>query len=402
MHTIKEAILKKVLLKKNEERRINNGHLWVFSNEIDKVEQNESDKVQNGDLIELYDSKNNFIALGFYNANSLIAVRILSKERSSNLEKLFEDRLTEAYNFRKSVYPNRNSFRMVFSESDFLPGLIIDKYNNTFVLQVYSFGMERNIELINRILIEKFSAENIFTKNEEYFRRLEGLPVEDHVYYGSMNDEIIDDGFVKYKIDFATSHKTGFYFDQCDNREFAGKFVRGKSVLDCFCNSGGFGLHAALNGAESVTFVDSSKPMVENARTNFHLNGFVAKSEFVSSDVFDYFEKCIAENRKFDVVIIDPPAFAKNKKSLSTAVKGYEKLNRLAMQVLGNGGFLFTSSCSFHLKEDQFIELINTASQKSGKKAQIFYFNNASKDHPFLPAMEETVYLKFAAVKITI
>lgn len=401
MHINNEVVLKKVILKKNEEKRINKGHLWVFSNEIDKIEQSEEFRVQSGDTVEIFDTRENFIGTGFYNSNSLIAVRIISREKVPDLELLFEKRLIDAFNFRKTLYPLRSSFRMVFSESDFLPGLIIDKYNNTFVLQVYSFGMDKNIELIKRILIEKFSAENIFTKNEEYFRKLEGLPGEDHIYYGSMKDEIIDDGFVKYKIDFASSHKTGFYFDQCDNREFAGKFTQGKSVLDCFCNSGGFGLHAALNGADSVTFVDSSKPMIDNARTNFQLNGCSAKSEFINSDVFDYLEKCVTEKKKFDVVIIDPPAFAKNKKSLSSAVKGYEKLNRLAMQVVDKDGFLFTSSCSFHLKKDQFIEVINTASQKSGKKAQIFYFNNASKDHPFLPAMEETVYLKFAALKIS-
>jgi len=290
---------------------------------------------------------------------------------------------------------------MVFSESDFLPGLIIDKYNRTFVLQVYSFGMDKNIELINRVLIDKFSAENIFTRNEEYFRKLEGLPFEDKVYNGNINSEIIDDGFVKYKIDFENSHKTGFYFDQCDNREFAGKLCRGKEVLDCFCNFGGFGLHALFNGASGVTFVDSSKQMIENVKSNYQLNGFTADANFVDSDVFDYLEKCIGEKRKFDIVIIDPPAFAKNKKSLAAATKGYEKLNRLAMEIVNKDGLLFTSSCSFHLKEDQFLEIINRAALKAGKNVQIFYFNNASKDHPSLPSMEETVYLKFAALKVT-
>ncbi|MEW6507258.1 MAG: class I SAM-dependent rRNA methyltransferase [Bacteroidota bacterium] len=393
--------MNKLILKKNEERRIKKGHLWVFNNEIERVEENSEWRIQNGDLIEIYDSRNNFIANGFYNSNSLISVRILSNEKQIDLEKLLEKRLTSAFNFRKSFYPKRNSFRMVFSESDFLPGLIIDKYNNTFVLQVYSFGMEKNIGIINRILTNSFSAENIFTKHEEYFRKLEGLPLENVVYLGTMKSEIIDDGFVKYKIDFETSQKTGFYFDQCDNREYAGKFCSNKNVLDCFCNSGGFGFHAALNGASSVTFVDSSRHLMEYAESNFRLNGFTAESRFVTSDVFDYLEKCANEKQKFDLVIIDPPAFAKSKKLVAAAIKGYEKLNRLAMEVVNKEGLIFTSICSFHIKKDQFIEIINSAAIKAGRSIQLIYFNYASKDHPFLPSMEETVYLKFAALKIT-
>lgn len=392
--------MNKLVLKKNEERRIKQGHLWVFSNEIDKIVQSEESRVKNGDLIEIYDYKDNYLASGFYNANSLITARVLTSKKEFDLSTLLEQKLLDAFNFRKTIYPDRNSFRMVFSESDFLPGLIIDKYNKTFVLQVYSFGMEMNINLIVKILKEKFNAENIFSKNEEYFRQLEGLPVEDKIYEGMTESEIIADGFVKYKIDFKSSHKTGFYFDQCDNREFAGKFCKDKSVLDGFCNSGGFGLHAAANRAGSVTFADSSGHELENAKSNFKMNGFTCESEFVNSDLFDFLEKCVEQKRKFDVIIIDPPAFAKNKKSLSKAIKGYEKLNRLAMESVNDNGLLFTSSCSYHLKENQFIELISSAAVKAGKQVQLFYFNNASKDHPVLPSMEETVYLKFAALRV--
>lgn len=386
----------KVILKKNEERRIKQGHLWVFSNEISKIE----DKPKNGDIVNVYDWQNNFIAAGFYNGNSLISVRIISREKDFDLSTLIQERLLSAYNFRKNIYPFRNSFRVVFSESDFLPGLIIDKYNDTYVLQIYSIGMERNADIIVEKLSKELSAKNIFTKNEEYFRQLEGLPIEDKIYKGEIPVEIISDGEVKYKIDFLTSHKTGFYFDQCDNRIFAAKFCKGKNVLDCFCNSGGFGLNAAKNGASEVTFVDSSKREIENARYNFELNNFSCKSNFIDEDVFEYLENSIAQNKKYDVVILDPPAFAKNKKSLPAARKGYERLNYLAMKVLDENGILFTSSCSHHLKEDVFIDIIRSASIKAKKNIQLFYFNNASLDHPSLPSMEETVYLKFAAIRI--
>ncbi len=387
----------KVLLRKDEERRIKNGHLWVFSNEIASVE----DVPINGDIVQVFDFRNNFIASGFYNANSLIAVRIICYDDKIDLEKLFSARLDQSFKLRKTIYPNRNSFRLVFSESDFLPGLIIDKYNDTFVLQVYSAGIEKNINLIIKILVEHFSAKNIFTKNEEHFRILEGLTTEDTIYIGEKTEEIISDGNIQYKINFATGHKTGFYFDQCDNRQFIEQFCKDKLVLDCFCNSGGFGLHAVRGGASEIVFVDSSEEEIRNTQSNFLMNEFHSGAKYIQSDVFDYLEKCKSENKKFDIISLDPPAFAKNKKSLPKAIKGYEKLNRLGMELLNEGGLLFTSSCSYHLKEEIFLEMINSAAIKAGKNAQLFYFNNASMDHPSLPAMEETVYLKFAGLKVS-
>ena len=300
----------KIYLKKNEERRIKTGHLWVFSNEIADIDGNP----ENGDLIELYDSKKNFLGIGFYNRNSLIAVRVLSNELKDDLKELIRKKLNNAFTLRKSLYPERDSFRLIFSESDFLPGLIIDKYNNSFVLQIYSFGMEKNIGLITEILEKDFSAVNIFTKNEEYFRKLEGLPLEEKIFLGEKKNEIISDGSLKYSIDFEKGHKTGFYFDQSDNRFFIEKLVNGKKVLDSFCNSGGFGLHAAKARASSVTFVDSSSTEIENAKQNFRLNELSVNTEYIVSDVFDYLENCVNIKNYFDVVMIDPPAFAKNRR----------------------------------------------------------------------------------------
>lgn len=388
----------KIHLKKNEEKRIEAGHLWIFSNEIGSIEGD----TENGGIVEVYDSRNNFCGSGFYNKNSLIAVRILSKNKIENLYGLLKEKLFLAQQLRKTFYPGRNSYRLVFSESDFLPGLIIDKYNVTFVLQIYSFGMEKNIEHIVKILREDFSAENIFTKNENYFRKLEGLSEEDKVYLGSMKSEIIDDGYVKCKVDFEKGQKTGFYFDQNDNRFFIEKICSDKTVADLFCNSGGFGLHAAKAGAASVTFVDSSLTEIENAKNNFELNELKCKSEFVTKNVFEFIEKCISEKRKFDIVMIDPPAFAKNKKSLPSAKKGYEKLNRLAMQIVNEGGFLVSSSCSHHLPEEEFIRIINAAASKAGKNIQMIYFNGASLDHPELTGMNETAYLKFGIFRIVV
>lgn len=388
--------MKKIFLKKNEERRIVNGHLWVFSNEIFKIEE----EPESGDIVEIYDAKNNLLGAGFFNKNSLIAVRMLSHNAIGDVEMFFRGRIKSAYELRKTLYPNRDSFRMVFSESDFLPGLIIDKYNKTFVLQIYSAGMEKNLELITKILKEDFSAENILTKHEPYFRKLEGLSEENCVLFGNIGNEIISDGSLKFEIDFAQGQKTGFYFDQSDNRFFIEKISAGKTVLDAFCNSGGFGLHALKAGANEVMFVDSSANEIEKVKKNIELNSLSGKTESVVYDVFDFLEREVANNKKYDLVFVDPPAFAKNKKTLKTAEKGYEKLNRLALQLINNEGYLVTSSCSFHLKKSEFISVVAKAAQKANKTIQLIHFNEASLDHPKLPMMEETSYLKFAVFRI--
>jgi 23S rRNA (cytosine1962-C5)-methyltransferase len=385
----------KVVLKKNEDRRIRKGHFWIFSNEIGKVEGD----APGGSLVEVFDSRGGFLASGFYNPGSLISVRVISVAADVDLRKIFSDRLHSAFELRKRIYPDRKSFRMVFSESDFMPGLIIDKYNDTYVLQIYSAGIEKNISLIAEILKEDFGARNIFTKNEEYFRVLEGLPVEDTIYLGDMSDERISDGKLEFRINFRTGHKTGFYFDQCDNREFFERFCKDKSVLDCFSNSGGFGLHALSAGASQVIFVESSAGEIKNARGNYELNNFTIPAEFIQEDVFDFLER--QGEKRYDLINVDPPAFAKNRKSLPKAVKGYERLNRLAMNLLRDGGLLSTSSCSFHLTEEIFFEMLNNAALKAGKRIQLIHFNNASLDHPSLPAMPETNYLKFAVLKVS-
>ncbi len=290
---------------------------------------------------------------------------------------------------------------MVFSESDFLPGLIIDKYNSTFVLQVYSAGMEKNIGILVDILKEDFSAENIFTKNEDYLRKLEGIASEDNIYLGNRKSELISDGLIQYEIDFEKGQKTGFYFDQSDNRFFIERLSAGKNVLDAFCNSGGFGLHAAKAGAASVVFVDSSANEIQSAENNFRLNGLSVDAHFIKDDIFDYLEKCIKEKRTFDIVMIDPPAFAKNRKSIPVAKKGYEKLNRLAMHALNENGFLVTSSCSHHISEADFRQVVNLSAGRANRKVQELYFNGASLDHPVLPSMPETAYLKFGVYLVS-
>jgi len=389
-------MLPKLFLKRHEDRRIKDGHQWIFSNEIDGI----NGTAENGDLVDVFDSIENFLGTGFYNKNSLIAVRMLSNIKFDDIYLLLREKIQNAYALRKTFYPDLEAFRMVFSESDFLPGLIIDKYNNTFVLQIYSFGMQKNIEQIVKILKEDFSAENIFTKQEMYFRKLEGLPEADEIFLGKMKKELITDGSIKYNIDFEKGQKTGFYFDQRDNRFQIEKIIKGKRVVDAFSNSGGFGLHAAKAGAASVMFVDSSETEIENAKKNFKTNRLKTEAEYLVEDVFDCLYRLVGEQKKYDVVMIDPPAFAKSKKTVAIAMKGYEKINKRALQLIDDG-FLVTSSCSHHINKDEFFQIIINAARKSRRKIQLVYYSGASADHPELPAMPETTYLKFAVFKVT-
>jgi len=387
----------KVYLKRHEEKRIKSGHLWVFSNEIFLIEGDPN----NGDIVEIYDSNKDFIASAFYNKNSLIACRVVSYDPVEDITEILRKNILKAFSLRKALYPQRKSFRLAFSESDFLPGLIIDKYENTFVLQVYSAGMEKNLETIRDILVNELGAKNIFTKNETGFRNLENLPVEDKILLGKQEKVVIDENGILYEIDFENVQKTGFYFDQTDNRAFIEKLSEGKSVLDAFCNQGGFGLHALKANASTVDFLDSSETALISAEANCKLNNFdVSKVKFHDQDVFKFLEEAIANNLKYDIVVVDPPAFAKNKKSLATAKKGYEKLNKQALMLVNNKGFLVTSSCSHHLSEDDFFEMLNNAAAKANRSLQLIHFNNASMDHPELLSMKETVYLKFAIFRV--
>jgi 23S rRNA (cytosine1962-C5)-methyltransferase len=386
--------LSTITLKKNEERRILNGHAWVFSNEIEKKE------AASGELTRVYDYKHNLLGYGFFNEHSLISLRLLSASFKGDFNTYIKETLAKAFELRKTFYPQRNSYRFIFSESDFLPGLIIDKYNNTYVLQIYCLGIQQRIDTVNNILKIEYKAENIFTLNDPHFRQLEGLSGDDTIYSGSIKEEIIDDGKIKYKIDFTHSQKTGFYFDQCDNREYIEKLCSSKNVLDVFCNCGGFGLHAAYAKAKSVTFVDSSQTALDNAGMNFKLNGFKIPADFICSDAFDFLEEQKKSGSIYDIVILDPPSFAKSKKHFQKALKGYEKLNKLALYLISEGGFFVTSSCSGYVSREDFYKVITEAGKKAGRKLQLIHFAGASHDHPVIPAMPETSYLKFAVFRV--
>ncbi len=383
-----------IFLNKNEERRISIGHQWVFSNEIEKVKGFE----KNGEVAELFSSNKKFLGKGFYNKNSLIAYRHLTDKDEPIDQAFFFKRISLANSLRKKVSPAREVYRLVNSESDFLPGLIIDKFVDKYSIQIFSLGMNEYLETITKILTDNFKASLIVEKNDNEIRTLEGLEKKEGIIFErEKNSEktfrvTIDD--IKYKIDLLGGQKTGFYLDQCENRVLIRKYISDKfKVLDLFCNEGGFALNSAKMNATEITGIDSSVHSIEAARENSKLNGF-ENVNFICRDVFEYINELFQTSERFDFIILDPPSFTKSKKNIFTALKGYQELNYKALRLLKPNSFLFTFSCSHHISEKNFEDMLVKCSAEAKRKIQIIEFRNCSYDHPVLPQMNETKYLK--------
>jgi 23S rRNA (cytosine1962-C5)-methyltransferase len=384
----------KIYLKKNEERRLNIGHQWIFSNEIEKFEGD----ILDGGISEIYSARNEYLGKGFYNKHSLIAYRHLTDSQEEIDESFLRKRIKTAEQHRLKIYPDRQSYRLCNSESDFLPGLIIDKFDNMFSIQIFSKGMECFKETIVNILKNDFNADLIIEKNDNELRVLEGLEKMQNILF-KKDDNILEYNIVsiddiKYNIDMMNGQKTGFYLDQYFNRMKIRTYVSENSaVLDLFCNEGGFALNAAFAGCRDITAVDSSEHSITQAKKNAELNGFPG-IEFIKDDVNDYFDKIFQSKQKFNVIVLDPPSFTKSKKNVPSAVKGYIELNYKAMRLLHKNSFLFTYSCSHHISESAFEDILVKAAAQAKRRIQIIDFANCTYDHPVLPQMSETKYLK--------
>ena len=387
--------MKKVILRKGGDKRILNGHLWIFSNEIKDIEGNP--KI--GDVVEIYRFNGEFFGLGFFNPHSLISIRILTRERTDINFEFFKKRILEAYNLRKTLYPNSETFRLVHGESDFLPGLVIDKYEDCFSIQTFSYGMDQRINLICDVLDEIFKPFGIVERNESPLRELEGLENRRRILRGGSKEIIFDDDGVKFKIDLLSGQKTGFYLDQRENRKVLRRFSKGKKVLDCFTNEGGFALHCAFAGAEKVIGVDISETAIEKAKINAEFNG-LKNVHFETADVFDKLREYLNKGEKFDIVILDPPSFTKSKKTVKSALSGYREINSTAIKILNSGGILATASCSHHIDDQMFIDVIIQSSILAKRKIRLIEWRSASPDHPILPQMPETKYLKFGVFQV--
>ncbi len=380
----------KIFLKKNEERRLKKGHLWVFSNEIEKTEG-----VSEGGLVEIFDSAGRFLAVGYYNPQTLIAARILSFEPDPIGPNFFRRRMESALSFAPRQISGKEACRLIYGESDFLPGLAVDRYGDYLAIQVLTLGMEKLKNDWLPVLLEKTAPKGALWVCDTPMRQLEGLPLMREVFLGEVPDAVeINEGKLVYCVDLKTGQKTGFFLDQKENRKKLAQWVKGKKVLDLFCYTGAWGLTALHYGASEAVGVDESQPALDLAFENALLNRMETKIRFEKADVFDYLAAPSPKDKKFDVIILDPPALIKSKKHFAEGKKGYFTLNRRALDWLVPGGILVTCSCSFHMDKETLWELIHVASLKAGRQLRLVDYGTQAPDHPILAAMPETEYLK--------
>ncbi len=380
--------MNEILTLKNSKvaRRINTGHPWIFSNELVELPDLEA-----GSIVKIVDRSNYNYGLGFYNKNSLIAVRLLFANEVDY--QLIKSRILSAFTIREKIIDNFNFCRIVFGESDYLPGLVIDRYGEYFVFEIFSAGFEKIRELIRKAILElNPKTKGILQKNSSIWRQREGLSQSDEILFGEIPDKmLIEENGVKFQVNLIEGQKTGYFYDQRLNRLFVQKIARNSRVLDLFCNQGGFALNAAKGGASTIVGVDIQTNVIESAKNNAIINEF-NNIDFVQEDCFDYLKN---NTEKFNIVISDPPAFTKSKKNIPEAVRAYYRINKLAIKNLENGGILLSSSCSHHIFEDKFYEIIQQAANENNRKLRLIYRGLQSPDHPILDALPETKYLKF-------
>jgi 23S rRNA (cytosine1962-C5)-methyltransferase len=386
---------KHVILKKNEDRRLRAGHQWVFSNEIHRV----VGAPVAGDIVEILRADGISLGVGFYHPSSLIAVRLLSQKDEPIDQQFFERRIREALALREKLFPQSTAYRVVHGESDFLPGLIIDRYNEYLAVQTFTAGMDQRLTEIGDVLFSVFAPRGIVERNESPLRLMEQLPMRRTILRGTVEHTIIDLSGVKFNVEVMEGQKSGFFLDQRANRASLAELAKGATVLDCFCNEGGFGMHASVAGAARVDFVDIQDECIAKSKVNATLNK-VTNVHFEKADAFEFLANAVKEKKKYDIVVLDPPSFTKSKKTLATALKGYKEINANGIRLVAPGGFLATASCSHHVDESMFLAMINESAAKTGRAVQVVTMSGAAGDHPTLPSMPETKYLKYALVRV--
>lgn len=383
-------------LKPRREEILQSGHLWLFSGAL----QQSPYWIEPGGLVDVKSSTGQFVARGYYNPQTDIAIRVLTREVDEAIDlDFFRRRVRSAAELRQVFDPdNTNAYRLINAEGDGLPGLVVDRYAEILVVQVHTFGMERLRPLVVDALIEETGARGILLRNDGQARRREGLEVEEPlVAAGAVPTQVaVRENGVLFVVDPWQGQKTGFFLDQRDKREALRKYARAKRVLNCFSYTGGFSVYAALASSETrVTSVDISAPAIEAAREHFVMNGVDPnRHEFHIADVFEYLEQAQSEGEQFDVVVLDPPAFAKTQGTRAQALKAYRRLNTLGMQVLRPGGILLTCSCSGVIGMDDLLGAVSQSAQRLQRAVQLLETFTHGVDHPIHLAMPETAYLK--------
>lgn len=384
-----------VTLKKTEEKRIIAGHSWVYANEVAKIEG----KDKNGSLATVLSHDGRFLGKGYLNHASKILVRIFIRGNEEDGEELYRRRISRAWEARKRLGYG-NCCRVVFGEADDLPALIVDKYGDVLVVQCLSLGIHQRKRTIVNVLREIFSPTGIYERSDVAVREKEGLPQEKGVLYGEVPDEIvIEENGMKMSVDVKNGQKTGYFLDQKENRFACRRYAAGGRVLDCFCNAGGFSVNAATT-AKEVVAADISALALQLVQRNASLNGLTNIST-VQADVFELLREYKKQGEKFDLVILDPPAFCKSASEVQNAYRGYKDVNLTAMKLVKDGGYLITCSCSHYMTLPLFEKMLAEAAKDSGKRAKCLEIRTQAPDHPALLNAEETSYLKFFVLQIS-
>lgn len=389
------------------ERSLRSGHPWVYADEIRSTQG----ELTAGGITDVFTLKGSWLGAGIYSAASKIAVRVLTDNANETFsDAFFERRVKYALEYRRiTMGADFNACRLIFGEADGLPGVTVDRFEDVLVTQILSYGMEVRKDILYRALVTQLAElgvgiRGVYERSESPLRAKEGLEPCSGWYEGLPHSGgtsvVISENGVKYTVDFENGQKTGFFLDQKYNRLAVARLAPGKRVLDCFTHTGSFALNCALAGAEHVTAVDVSESAVSLARENARLNGLDGRMDFLAADVFDLLPKLLEERAHYDIVILDPPAFTKSRRTVRSAERGYKEINYRAMRLLPRGGYLATASCSHFMENELFVKMLHSAARDANVKLREVEVRKQAPDHPILWNVPETEYLKFYIFQI--
>jgi 23S rRNA (cytosine1962-C5)-methyltransferase len=386
----------KLVLKKGEDRRVRGGHPWIFSNEVELWQGD----VIDGGLVDVTDHRGAFLGRAYVNRHSLISARLLTRGRDEVDTAFFVKRLERAKRLRDSVYPGERVVRLVYGESDQLPGLIIDRYGDWLAVQVLTLGMEKRLIELKAAIEQVFAPKGAVLVADSPLRSLEGLDQRRELWWGDVPEQVtVSLGGFDVRADLLHGQKTGLFLDQRENRKRAEARAQGRTALDVFCYQGEWAMHLARGGAESVLAVDSSQPALTLARTNADANGLGERIQFLRMDAFDALRRLEREGKRYGIIVLDPPALIKSRRAVAAGARAYREHNRLAMSLLEEDGILVTCSCSHHLDDDLFRQVLLEAARAARRPMRVLDWSGEAADHPRLLAVPETHYLKCAVLQ---
>ncbi len=388
----------KIYLKKKISSRVVNGHPWIFNNEVEKWDSD----IRGGELVDVFTHDKKFVGQGYINPKSRILIRLLTRDKHEEInEAFFLKRINQCWEYRKKLGYIENC-RLVFGEADSLPQLIIDKFNDYFVIQTLALGIDIWKPAIVNALNTVFKPKGIFERNDVPVRELEGLSQQKGFLSQPFNTQIvIQENGLQFNVDIENGQKTGYFLDQQDNRRHIQNIVKGADMLGAFTYTGTFEIHAAHYGAKSVLGIDISENAIQQAKKNAELNGLDHICRFETANAFDVLKQWSKEGRQYDVVMLDPPAFTKSRDTIQKAITGYKEINLRGMKLLKPGGFLVTSSCTNLVDPELFLQIIDVAAKDARKKIRQVIFQTQSADHPVIRGIESTWYLKFLIVEVS-